>query len=463
MRHLDHLIGPQRGDRPAPVSDSAVNFGRTQFTNRTAGYTNTGAKQPHGYRVDRTGADFSAGFASYQSLIQLGVSLTPDANTAWQHVGPLDVATMSGWILDLGATATTKQTICGNFGIAFENINATPGAVRWCLELDMSNYTGASVAADERYGAFLICNANGSAGGAIAEGVRLSRVGGAPAGTGITRGIYMSGVRSKGITFEAMTEVGSLTIFESYLFGDSASRFGSNQDGALNWGSGSAAGDTALQRNTSGGGLILTLTNAVTNAVSFAERLRHSTSGTAAVGFGVGREIELENANGTFLVVATEEFSFSDATNATEDVSYKLRLIKAGTLTDAWTINSVGNGTLAGDLTVAGNVFLTTASAGLFFKSDFSEGLYRDASDNIFLDTGGIGTHRLTVTSNGNVVVSNAALATNATDGFLYVPTCAGTPTGTPTTFAGRAPIIVNTTNNKLYFYSSGAWRDAGP
>jgi hypothetical protein len=25
------------------------------------------------------------------------------------------------------------------------------------------------------------------------------------------------------------------------------------------------------------------------------------------------------------------------------------------------------------------------------------------------------------------------------------------------------APIVVNTTNNKLYFYSGGAWRDAGP
>jgi hypothetical protein len=70
---------------------------------------------------------------------------------------------------------------------------------------------------------------------------------------------------------------------------------------------------------------------------------------------------------------------------------------------------------------------------------------------------------RLRVTQAGNVLINTAAIATNATDGFLYVPTCAGTPTGTPTAFTGRAPIVVNTTNNKLYFYSSGAWRDAGP
>jgi hypothetical protein len=72
-------------------------------------------------------------------------------------------------------------------------------------------------------------------------------------------------------------------------------------------------------------------------------------------------------------------------------------------------------------------------------------------------------TVRARIDSSGNVVINTAAIATTATDGFLYVPTCAGTPTGTPTTYTGRAPIVVNTTNNKLYFYSGGAWRDAGP
>jgi len=73
-------------------------------------------------------------------------------------------------------------------------------------------------------------------------------------------------------------------------------------------------------------------------------------------------------------------------------------------------------------------------------------------------------TERMRITSAGNVVAGGSvALATTATDGFLYVPTCAGVPTGTPTAITGMAPIVVNTTNNKLYFYSGGAWRDAGP
>ncbi len=71
---------------------------------------------------------------------------------------------------------------------------------------------------------------------------------------------------------------------------------------------------------------------------------------------------------------------------------------------------------------------------------------------------------RMRIDSSGNIVAgASAALATNATNGFLYVPTCAGTPTGVPTAITGMAPIVVNTTNNKMYFYSGGAWRDAGP
>jgi len=56
------------------------------------------------------------------------------------------------------------------------------------------------------------------------------------------------------------------------------------------------------------------------------------------------------------------------------------------------------------------------------------------------------------------VVGAGAAVATNATDGFLYIPTCAGTPTGTPTTQTGAAPLVVDSSNNKLYVFVGGAW-----
>lgn len=58
-----------------------------------------------------------------------------------------------------------------------------------------------------------------------------------------------------------------------------------------------------------------------------------------------------------------------------------------------------------------------------------------------------------------SVVLGSAAIATNATDGFLYAVSGAGQPTGTPTTFTGRVPIYVDTTNNQLWMYIGGAWK----
>lgn len=72
-------------------------------------------------------------------------------------------------------------------------------------------------------------------------------------------------------------------------------------------------------------------------------------------------------------------------------------------------------------------------------------------------------TEAMRLTATKNVLINTAAVTTTATDGFLYVSSCAGAPTGTPTSYTGRIPIVVDSTNNKLYFYSGGAWRDAGP
>lgn len=66
--------------------------------------------------------------------------------------------------------------------------------------------------------------------------------------------------------------------------------------------------------------------------------------------------------------------------------------------------------------------------------------------------------------ANGDVILagSGSALATNATSGFPMIPTCAGTPSGTPTQGGtGRAAIILDTTGVKLWVYSptAAAWK----
>jgi hypothetical protein len=59
---------------------------------------------------------------------------------------------------------------------------------------------------------------------------------------------------------------------------------------------------------------------------------------------------------------------------------------------------------------------------------------------------------------------SSAANATDAVAPFFHLNTCAGTPTGTPTnSITGKAPIIIDTTNHKLYAYYGGSWHNLSP
>lgn len=68
----------------------------------------------------------------------------------------------------------------------------------------------------------------------------------------------------------------------------------------------------------------------------------------------------------------------------------------------------------------------------------------------------------LTVKNNGDIVPGAAAIATNATAGFLFLPTCAGTPSGTPTTYTGRVAMVYDTTAHKIWVYEGGAWKSTG-
>ncbi|HEU5377793.1 MAG TPA: hypothetical protein VFV38_20410, partial [Ktedonobacteraceae bacterium] len=63
-----------------------------------------------------------------------------------------------------------------------------------------------------------------------------------------------------------------------------------------------------------------------------------------------------------------------------------------------------------------------------------------------------------TVATGKNLIIGTAALATNATTGFLYLDTSAGAPTGTPLANTGTVATEYDTTNNKLCVFNS-AWK----
>ncbi len=78
--------------------------------------------------------------------------------------------------------------------------------------------------------------------------------------------------------------------------------------------------------------------------------------------------------------------------------------------------------------------------------------VFRSMSPSTFLNA-------LTLDAGGNVVVGGgAAISTSASDGFLYLPTTAGTPTGTPTSQAGAVATVYDTSNSRPCVYNA-AWR----
>lgn len=67
---------------------------------------------------------------------------------------------------------------------------------------------------------------------------------------------------------------------------------------------------------------------------------------------------------------------------------------------------------------------------------------------------------RFRITATGSVLTAvHGALTTTATDGFLYIPTCAGAPTGAPTAQTGMVAIVWDTTNHKFWVRDGATWR----
>lgn len=197
-------------------------------------------------------------------------------------------------------------------------------------------------------------------------------------------------------------------------------------------------------------------------------------------------------------------FGFGDGTS-TRDVGFsrnaagvlEINSSSAGTLRDLTLRNLTSSTTIAGATMTLASTTDATAAAGAFQcdggaritkrlvfsgTSSFSGGITTGYIYNSGDGLGIIGTNGATYSmfftnAAGSGFLTNyagvssvaigaaASLPTNSTDGFPYIPTCAGTPIGTPTTreSGNILPLIIDRTNNKLYFYSGGAWRDAGP
>lgn len=61
-------------------------------------------------------------------------------------------------------------------------------------------------------------------------------------------------------------------------------------------------------------------------------------------------------------------------------------------------------------------------------------------------------------TNVANFVLGQSALSTGATDGFVYIASMAGSPSSVPTSFGSTVPLVIDTVNQRLYGFMSGAW-----
>lgn len=58
----------------------------------------------------------------------------------------------------------------------------------------------------------------------------------------------------------------------------------------------------------------------------------------------------------------------------------------------------------------------------------------------------------------GNMVIDSSASQFFPV-GTLYLPNITGVPSGTPTSFTGKSPMFIDSTNNRIYVYVNGSWR----
>jgi hypothetical protein len=85
----------------------------------------------------------------------------------------------------------------------------------------------------------------------------------------------------------------------------------------------------------------------------------------------------------------------------------------------------------------------------------------QNQSANIFEAQSSGNAALVSVTALGSLVVGSEALAANATDGFLYMPTCAGAPAGVPTGHGATVAALYDTKDDRIYVYNGG-WKSVG-
>lgn len=172
-----------------------------------------------------------------------------------------------------------------------------------------------------------------------------------PSFNGATLGDITVGV----VTDDTITTNTNALYINSAITTNTQIYFGNDAD-VLEYGFSSPANPAVYTDHFINGNLANNLFNTTTNSVVQPLRIGApaGTAITPAVGYGVGMLAEIDNAAGTLKQAGEFNFSWTDATAATEDAKFEIVLLRNGTSTVASSLDSNGNLELAGGITVSG-------------------------------------------------------------------------------------------------------------
>lgn len=137
--------------------------------------------------------------------------------------------------------------------------------------------------------------------------------------------------------------------------------------------------------------LTLTIADAGTTTVVKPLVVSHTTSGTAAAGFGVGIDFQAESGGGTNRIAASIAADYTTATNGAETAELKIYVITAGTAATLVATFDSGSLLLSGGLTTTGGIDFknSTGNDGILAHANSTSRTWTfpNASGNVVIDT----------------------------------------------------------------------------
>jgi hypothetical protein len=283
------------------------------------------------------------------------------------------------------------------------------------------------------------------------------------AGIGLERGAAQ-GVGSLCFYNRSSTDTASFTTADEAMriFASKGVSIGNTTDpGATNLsvtGSASAASFIPTGSTVPTNGLYLPAANSLSLATNTTERLRVDSAGFIGIGTSTPLyKLHVYDATlARIAVVGDANTLYLGQRYSTDAGACNINLAKArgsfasptavatGDAAGGLVFQAYGGSNFRNVATIVGNIETYTSDTSIAGNITFST---NNGTSNV---------EKMRITGAGNIYPTSGT--TGMTDGFFYIPSAAGAPSGVPTAISGRVPMYYDSTNDFFYIYN-GAWK----